>query len=420
VKRIHSHFTKYLYERDTILATAWVFTFILAVKFLPLPNIHFLDPMEIALEDFDFNDIAYSKLKKSEDIHPDNRIVIINIGEADREGLAMLINKTAEMKPKVMGLDVEMNGPRDPFKDSLMRDAIEKNKNLVIASRFFPGKGKEESTYFPNYFSTDTTNDGYVNFFTKEWATVRIWNPFMPNKKNHDLKPYQSFAASIVEKYSSAAFERLRKRKNPTEQINYSRKIKDPLQNDDSHKPSQYLLIEGEDLLLEPGKYSEAIKDKIALLGYINLSPENIEDKKYTPMNEEFAGKSIPDMNGIVIHANIISMVLDNKYIKKLPSWVNIVVAILVGWLHMSFFIRYYLENHIWFHLVAKFAQLLSAIFFVYVGIYFFTKYRIKLDMSLTLVVIVLAVDIIYFYEAFAVWLHKRFEYKTVFHQQHH
>jgi len=113
-------------------------------------------------------------------------------------------------------------------------------------------------------------------------------------------------------------------------------------------------------------------------------------------------------------------MILDNKYVKKLPLWVTIVVAVLIGWLHMSFFIRYYLENHIWFHLVAKFAQLLSAIFFVYVGMYLFQRFRIRVDMSLTLVVIVLAVDIIYFYEAFAVWMHKKFEYKTVFHQKHH
>lgn len=419
VRKYHRHFTKYLYERDTIFATAWVFLFIIGVKFFPIHNIHFFDPMETALEDFDFNDIAYSKLEKSERTPPDRRVVIINIGEADREGLAMLINQTAEMKAKVIGLDVTMDGPRDPYKDSLMKDAIEKNSNLVIASRFYPGKGKEESIYSPNYFSTATTNDGYVNFFSKEWATVRIWNPFMPNEKNHNSKPYKSFVTSIMEKYDPAVFERLKKRKSTTELINYTRKIKDPLNNDASRKPSQYLLIEGEDLLSDPNKYSEAIKGKIALLGYINLSPENIEDKKYTPMNEEFAGKSIPDMNGIVVHANIISMVLDNNYIKKLPSWVNILAAILIGWLHMSFFIRYFLENHIWFHLVAKFAQLLSAIFFVYMGIYLF-GHGIRLDMSLTLIVIVLSVDIIYFYEAFAVWMHKRFEYKTVFHQQHH
>jgi CHASE2 domain-containing sensor protein len=168
------------------------------------------------------------------------------------------------------------------------------------------------------------------------------------------------------------------------------------------------------------------IKGKIALLGYINQdengdeNENDIEDKVFTPMNEKFAGKSRPDMNGVVVHANIISMILDHNYIKKLPSWVNIVIAILIGWLHMSFFIRYYLENHIWFHLVAKFAQLLSAIFFVYVGIFLFDKFKMKLDMTLTLVVIILAVDIIYFYEAFAVWMHKKFGYKTVFHQKHH
>jgi CHASE2 domain-containing sensor protein len=406
VKKYHSHITKYLYERDTILATAWVFTFILLVKIIPMPNIHFFDPVEIALEDFDFNDITYSKLKGPDNYDP--RVVIVNIGEADREELAMLIEKTASFKPRVMALDVTMSGARDPVKDSLLRKAIEANPNLILASRFIPGKGKIESEYIDNYFNTPATKQGYVNFFNKEWATVRIWNPFEKAEKGKERDQYKSFATIIVEQYDSLSYLKLKKRKNKTESINYTR------------HPQQYHIIEPEDLF-EEGKIDSAlIRNKIVLLGYINLNAENIEDKKYTPMNEEFAGKSIPDMNGIVVHANIISMVLDSKYINKLPLWVNILVALLVGWLHMSFFIRYYLENHIWFHLVAKFAQLLSAIFFVYIGIYFFDKFRMKLDMTLTIVVIVLAVDIIYFYEAFAVWLHKKFGYKTVFHQKHH
>ena len=94
--------------------------------------------------------------------------------------------------------------------------------------------------------------------------------------------------------------------------------------------------------------------------------------------------------------------------------------AIFIGWLHMSFFIRYYLESHIWFHLVAKIAQVVSAFFSFVLEWYLFDRYRIKLDMEITLVVIVLAVDIIYFYEALAVWMHKKFGYKTVFHQHHH
>ena len=129
-------------------------------------------------------------------------------------------------------------------------------------------------------------------------------------------------------------------------------------------------------------------------------------------MNAQFAGKSIPDMNGIVVHANIISMALEKNYVKKVPLWGNLLLAILVCWLHMSFFIHYYLESHIWFHLVAKIAQVFSAIFFVWLGIYLFDRYRLKVDMKLSLIVIVLAVDVIYFYEAWAVWMHKKFNFK--------
>jgi len=403
IRKYHRHFTKYLYEKDTIFATALVFMFIIMVKILPIGNLHFFDPMKLALEDFDFNDIAYSKLKKSEDTPMDKRIVIINIGESDREGLAALIEKTSSMHPKVMGLDVLLEGPRDPYKDSLLRSAIEKNKNLVIASKLEWENKKDP--YQRSYFSPVTHREGYVNMLSEELATVRLWVPFFEKGKKD--KPYESFAATIIEGYDSLTFLKLEKRHKPYETINYSRRV------------TQYQVVEGEDLMAG-NVDTAAIKGKIALLGYINLNPDNIDDKKFTPMNEKFAGKSIPDMNGIVVHANIISMVLDNIYIKKLPSWVNYLVALLVGWLHMSFFIRYYLENHIWFHLVAKFAQLLSAIFFVYLGIYLFSSHAVQLDMSLTLVVIVLAVDIIYFYEAFAVWMHKKFAYKTVFHQLHH
>jgi len=137
-------------------------------------------------------------------------------------------------------------------------------------------------------------------------------------------------------------------------------------------------------------------------------------------MNDKFTGKAIPDMNGIVVQANIISMVLDGNYIKKMPAWVAWIFAILIGWVHMSLFIRYYLESHIWFHLVAKLAQVFSAIFFAYLGIFIFDKFRIKLDMKYTLYVIVLAVDVIYFYEAFVGWLHRKFKYQTIFsHHQH-
>ena len=113
-------------------------------------------------------------------------------------------------------------------------------------------------------------------------------------------------------------------------------------------------------------------------------------------------------------------MVLEKNYVKKLPSWANWLISVLVCWLFMSFFIRYYLESHIWFHLVAKIIQVASAILFVWIGIHLFDRYRLKVDMKMSLLVIIMAVDVIYFYEAWAVWMHKKFNYKTVFKPHHH
>jgi CHASE2 domain-containing sensor protein len=400
VRKYHRHITKYLYERDTIFATLWVFTFILIVKILPMPNLHFFDPMKLALEDFDINDITYSKLKDPDNF--DSRIVIINIGHADREELAYIIEKASSMDPKVMGLDVYFEGPKDPHKDSLLRSVFEKTKNLVAISRIqWDHHGHGE--FLEDYFDSAHILTGFGNITGEEGGTMRNFSPY---EKIGDSIHY-SFAAMLIKQYSAKAFKKLKKRHDHNEIINYTRR------ND------RYLPITAEQLLTDEVD-SSALKGKIVLLGYLGEDENDIEDKVFTPMNEKFAGKSRPDMNGIVVHANIISMILDDNYIKKLPSWVKIAVAILIGWLHMSFFIRYYLEDHIWFHLVAKFAQLLSAVFFVYVGIFLFDRFNMKLDMTLTLVVIILAVDIIYFYEAFAVWMHKKFGFTTVFHQKHH
>jgi len=406
-KRFQSHFTKYLYERDTIFATIWVFLFIIILGSIPL-NLGVLNPIKLGLKDFDFNDIYYSEKKNTKNNPIDGRIVVINIGQADREGIALMIEKTASFKPKVMGLDVLFDGERDSSKDSLLRETFRRNKNLVVAAKFQLDSAKKfELTR--NYFKNAVSNYGYVNFPNADNETTRYYFPF---KKNTDTT-LTSFSSLIIKMFDTddTVYHKLKKKGDSKVMINYTRNYND--------NTGQYLVINGEDLLINDPD-SAAIKGKIALLAYVNTDPNDIEDKKFTPMNEKYAGKSIPDMNGVFVHANIISMALDKNYIKKLPLWGNLLIAVLVCWLHMSFFIRYYLESHIWFHLVAKIAQVASALFFVWLGIEIFSRYHLKVDLKMSLIVIVLAVDVIYFYEAWAVWMHKKFNYKTVFKPHQH
>ena len=51
---------------------------------------------------------------------------------------------------------------------------------------------------------------------------------------------------------------------------------------------------------------------------------------------------------------------------------------------------------------------------------FIFDKFGVKIEMKYTLYVIALAVDVIYFYEAFVTWLHRKYNYQTIFGHHHH
>jgi CHASE2 domain-containing sensor protein len=380
-----------------------VFIFIVGLGSIPI-NTYILNPIKLGLKDFDYTDLAYAELGKGKNSTIDSNIAIINIGNADREVLSMIIDKAGSMHPKVMALDALFFEPKDPYQDSLISESFRKNKNLVAAVKLnLFGKEGDTITTSGDYFKT-ASHFGYANFFNDENASTRKYEPFLKDYKGN---VFPSFTTSIIELYSEKAYKKLKKKEGKELLINYSRRT------------NQYQVIEF-DALLSDNVDSSAIAGKIVLLGYINTDRNDILDKKFTPMNPRFAGKTVPDMNGIVVHANIISMILEKNYVKKVPSWVNLLVAVLVCWLFMSYFIRYYLESHIWFHLVAKIVQVGAAVLFAYAGIYFYDQFNMKVDMKWSLIVIIMAVDVIYFYEAWAVWMHKKFHYPTLFKPHHH
>ncbi len=399
-KKYVSHITKYLYERDTLFATISVFIFLILLGMIPL-NLYVLNPMKMALKDFDFNDMKFAKLVNDDKIKLDTNIAIVNIGTGDREDIANIIKLVSLYKPRVIGLDALFVGEKDSVKDAALKEVLINTENLVVGCYLEPG---DTFVVRKDYFDEVTPEKGFVNFVTENIGTRRFYSPFF---ELIDHRKVPAFTSAIVEKANKAAYDNLVSRHKEVETINYSR------------RDNKYFVVEPGELAADAVD-TNTLRNRIVLLGYVNKDPNNIEDKLFTPMNEKFDGKALPDMNGIVIHANIISMVLEENYINKLPKWVAWLMAIVIGWIHMSLFIRYYLESHIWFHLVAKIAQVFSVILFAYLGIFIFDKFDVKLEMKYTLYVIALAVDVIYFYEAFVTWLHRKYNYQTIFSHHHH
>ncbi len=397
--KLHKSYRKYLYERDTVFATIAVFLVIGLLALIPL-NTHILNPVTEAFADFDFNDVAYAKVGKNADTL-DSRIVIVNIGLADRAAIAGMLEKVAAQKPKVMGLDAYFEGPRDPASDSLLRNALHSIPELVMASRLNWEHHGKHLTVNRYYFDNPTATFGFVNLVGEEGGTIRHFTPI----EDYHHKEYLSFAAALLEKSYPEAFKKLKARHKDVEVINYTRNY------------DKYVIVDGNDLLSD-GVDDHVFTNKIVLLGYVNPSPTDIEDKFHTPMNAKLVNKS-PDMNGIVIHANILSMALDRKYVHSTPKWLGWIITILIAWLHVSLFIRYYIDAHLWFHLVAKTAQIVSAIFFVTLSVICLRKFSLNIDMKMAVTVIILAIDVIYFYEALAVWLREKHGFKTIFHHKH-
>ena len=392
-KFLNSLMFKYLFKRDTIFATIAVFLVMAFFSLLPI-NTHFLDPIHLALSDFDYNDLTYSKMHKNQDTPTDTTLVVVNIGDGNRADIAQMISKIDAQKPKVIGVDVLFEQKKDSLGDALLAKQL-KNKKVVAAYKY------EDHAKHGYLFGHDVQT-GYANFVGEEEGVIRHFSPTI----EHDYANLPAFATAVVNIADPNSYQKLLKRNQATEGINYTR------------SSDKYLVIDGMDLIADKAD-SSIFKNKIVLLGYVSKNANDIEDMHFTPMNAKYTGKTIPDMNGIFIHANIINMIQDHNYIHHLPGWLMGIIAFILCWLHMALFIKDYLDNHIWFHLLAKIAQIISAVFFVYLGLLCFHSFDTKINMTATLAAIILAVDVLYFYEAFATWLHKRFKVKTIFTHKH-
>lgn len=389
---------KYLLKRDTFLATCFVFLFIALISLLPI-NTHIFDPIKTALSDVKFSDLAFSKFSKN--YKPDDRIIVVNIGNANRLQIGEVLNAIKAFQPRVIGLDVLfLEHKEDTAADLMLTRLIDETPNLVVADKL---TWEKEKPLLQGIFSSGAHHRGYINFIGEDRGVIRSYSPF---ETYHDTI-YKSFSSAILEQADQEAYQRLVKRHKPYEIINYK------------HLAENYMVLSLQDVLQNQVD-SAVLLNKIVIIGYASFNPNDIEDKHFTPLNAKFTGKSVPDLNGVFIHANIVSMNLDSDYINKIPTWLNIALAVIMVYMLIAFFIYYYIHKHIWFHLIFKIVQLISSIIFIYLSIMSLFWFNLSLDFSLLLAGIIFSVDILYLYEGFANWLHRKFSIRTIYSNAHH
>ncbi|WNB18570.1 CHASE2 domain-containing protein [Marivirga arenosa] len=370
---------------DSLLATIFIFVVIRGLSSF-LAIFEAIDVVGEALDDVEFTDVVYSNLREAPPAEDD--IVLVNIGRLPRPAIAKQIEIINKYKPKVVGLDTFFPYPKGPDQDTALARVLTEVENLVMASKML--NFNEETASFDSLrisapafrFNADFA---FANLITSEGVqqedvkTCRSFNPLLPIQDTTQM----SIAVRIAYYYAPEKVEKLLARNNEIETINYKGNSLGSLSN----FATTFFALDWYDVLDE-NFVPEMIEDKIVIFGFLGEQfgdRYNIEDKYYTPLNQKYAGRGEPDMYGAVIHANIISMILDEDYVYKLDESTQFIIAFILCYLNVFLFMWVYYALKNWYDGITKVVQLLELLLIIGVMIYSYHLFNWNLELTLAM-----------------------------------
>jgi CHASE2 domain-containing sensor protein len=400
---------------DVLLATLLVFFLMWGIfRITQLNFFNAFDSIGKALSDVDLTDYVFWGLRK--DPVADERIVIVNIGNLTRREIAEQISIISKYEPKAIGLDMFFNCPagrdtvscpqlKDVFGNQMLSYVIREAGNVVMATRLEyidslsasdPDRLLYSLTRSDSMFSDYAVAEGFANLdtdaaFQDDVKTCRSFNPQMPLL---DGRIHRAFAVELAVLYDSAAATRFLERDNYSEYINFRGNIFDRYEQNNEKYRNVFYALDVDDVLNE-NFTPETIQGKIVLFGYLGaeLGDPSWTDRFYTPLNQKLAGKANPDMFGVVIHANIVSMILHGEYINSMPGWGEIVMAFVFCLLNVTLFLRIMHRIPDWYDGITKLIQVIEIFLLTVLMVLVFHWFNLKLDMGITLAAIALAGD---------------------------
>jgi CHASE2 domain-containing sensor protein len=415
------YFLRSFFSKDNFFILLFMGILGIAITNIPV-NIDILNPVQDAFGDFDITDVYFSKIRKIE-ATADQRITVINLGDfrgemSRRTSIEQLlvINK---YKPKVVGIDAFYNAPlatqaKDSMQaimyaqiDTVFAETLQKTPNLVMVTKVdfkmnSPELKKEipkVDTLITSYpYFVKNVEGGFANLITEGTrenylidekagglSTVRTFSPTEKIGNEQQL----AFAVKIANKYAPEKTKKFLERKNKVEYIYYRGNFQ------------QFRTIEWNQLMeMDEAKAEKELKEilegRIVLMGFLgsSLNVKSLEDKFYTP----YIGRSEYDMYGILVHANIISMILDEDYINEMPSWANYLISFLIAYLTIVLFVYLYKSVGFWYDGLSIILQFLLSLIILFVIIAIFDKYSMRVDWTQGFLAIVLGPNLLEIY----------------------
>lgn len=406
---------------DVVLATMLIFFIMWGI--FKITRLNFFDAFDSigqALRDVELTDYVYKGLR--EDPSVDENIVVVNVGNLPRREIAEQISIISKYNPRVIGLDFFLDCPfgrdtlscpqlKDEFGNQMLSYVIKEAGNVVLVSKLEQTdslKLLNTGTVFDSLKRSDpmfrgvAAAEGFANLdtdaaFQEDVKTCRAFNPVMPMV---NAETQRAFGVEIAMIFDSVKTERFLARDNSSELIDYRGNVFDIFQQNNPHYRNVFYTLDVQDVLTE-NFTPETIRDKVVIFGYLGaeLGDPSWTDRFYTPLNDKLAGKANPDMFGVVVHANIVSMILHETYINSMAGWGEVVMAIIFCMLNVVLFARIMERLPLWYDGLTKLIQVIEILLLTVLMVQVFHWFSYKMDMGITLAVIALAGDTLEVYD---------------------
>lgn len=380
--------------RDGLFSTllALLACYLLSLLFF---NISFFNPLTKALKDFSFLDVYYAeRLADGELVDPD--IVLINIMQNDRDAIALGLSAVLDAQPKTVGFDIILKDFRGVAGDTLLGQLLHR-KNVVSSFIIDESGAKIENHPF---FKGDG-GSGFVNFnLNSENIVIREFEGFQEVEGNR----YDAFAIAVAKEYLPSEV---------WDQRNLDKKLTLPRVLNYKGDINRFLTFTMDELIALEDK--NILKDKVVLMGYLGTPTGNVfdvEDKHFTPLNETTSGKSLPDMYGLVVHANILSQILADDFMYKISGFWFYLILFLCAFLSSVYFIWLSRRLKISYRTVRKAVLFVFAILLVWITLLLF-KNDVVLKSTPIIFVTVFSAGFVKYYKHLVRYINTKRKFKS-------
>ena len=401
---------------QSFLITIFVFFMMYGANQLTSINLFSaFDVIGLALKDFELTDYAFSNLRPDPVV--EERIILVNIGNLSRREIAQQIQIINQYKPRVIGFDGffdcegglrdSVNCPAllDTLGNLMLSSALQESTSFVLGAKLLQtdALAQVDTDVYDSLEISDPmfsmyAKRGFVSLPTNATyqEDVKLCRSIFPKMKVSGQEEL-AFSVRIAMEYDPVKTKKFLARGKAEEVINFRGNIEvrqlrlKSIKNDETattNFKTMFYVVDVEEML-RGEVLPEVFKDNIVMMGFLGdyLGDPSWDDKFYTPLNKKVAGRAHPDMFGLVLHANAVTMILNEDYVDELSDWSKYAVAFLVGLLTVALFIVIDRKLPIWFDALSVLIQLVELLIIVSFIIFAFASWSLKLDLTIAIAV---------------------------------